>query len=153
MFIFRALKEAKILFGKTHPNIVEVYGYTESGLFCGIVMEYAPCKDLHTLFLSKPMNISWQLRLQIVSQIINGLVYLHTELKLVHRDLKSQNVVLSNDLTVKIADFGTVRFIKTATISIDDTKPQGTLGYIAPERFDKSYKGVSAKEDMYRCFT
>ena len=153
MVIFRELKEAKILFGKRHPNIVEVYGYIGSGLFCGIVMEYAPCKDLHTLFLSKDMNISWQLRLQIISQIINGLVYLHTELKLVHRDLKSQNIVLSNDLTVKIADFGTVRFIKTTNISIDHTKHEGTPGYIAPERFDDSYEGTSAKEDMYRCFT
>lgn len=124
-------------------------------------MEYAPCKNLESLFLtssiyhleSKTKYIPLLLRLSIIKEIVEGLIYLHTKKELVHRDLKLQNILLFENLHVKIGDFGTSKFACTLTATATDRKLQGTPVYISPERFADPNKKPSPNEDMYRyCF-
>lgn len=126
-------KEAQVLSVLSHKNIIKFYGAaTKAPNFC-IVTEYAEHGSLYA-FLAMQENDSMLSFGQILLwsiQIASGMHYLHEEapIKVIHRDLKSKNVVICSDYTCKICDFGASRFLGATTrMSL-----AGTLPWMAPE--------------------
>lgn len=126
-------KEAQVLSVLSHKNIITFYGAaTKAPNFC-IVTEYAEHGSLYA-FLAMQENDSMLSFGQILLwgiQIAAGMHYLHEEapIKVIHRDLKSKNVVICSDYTCKICDFGASRFLGATTrMSL-----AGTLPWMAPE--------------------
>jgi hypothetical protein len=112
--------EVSLQLNLSHPNVLEIYGVVLDGPTLQIVMPLLAC----SLFavLHKPAQrreLPWSDRARICSEIASGLNYLHTRtpVGMLHRDLKSSNVMLSKRDDVKLADFGLAQ-VKSAVLSI-----------------------------------
>ena len=137
-----------MLWNMKHPSIVKTFGCVKWEDYYGIVMEYAPCKNLSSLILErKDIKFSYPLCLCLLKEIIDGLIYLHSN-DVVHGDLKPDNILLFRGLHAKIADLGSARH--PSTISIHSKKDYGTRGYIAPERYSNENIKLSSSMDVYR---
>jgi serine/threonine protein kinase len=128
------------------PHVIQFYGYCVNPEYC-IVMENMPKGSLFNLLHHSKKSLPWEMRIHIAQDISKGLEYLHAE-KVLHRDIKSQNVLLSKDNTAKLTDFGLSR-IKTETRSATKAvQSVGTLAWMAPELFVRN--GVyTFKADIY----
>jgi len=132
-----------ILHAGTHPNVIQVVTYCESPP-C-VVTPYLNNGDLNS-FLKKygAQNASTTTRLAI--GIAKGLQFLH-EKRIIHRDLKSHNVLLDKDYNPVIADFGLSRLAMHTIDSFTNDKEKGTLRWMAPECFQT--QKYSLKVDIY----
>ena len=149
--------EAKVLFRLQHENIIRVFGVTRWSTCCGIVMEEAAGYNMEDVFLSKNIrDVSWPLRSKFLMEIANGLEYLHCHNEkgaYIHGDLKLQNILLSDNLVVKIADFGAVSLAQatgclSASLSIVPNK-QLTWLYSAPELLKNPLMKRTCALDVY----
>ncbi|MCD9644434.1 hypothetical protein HAX54_032643 [Datura stramonium] len=130
-----------------HPNVTKFIGATmgASGLniqtenghigmpsnICCVVVEYLPGGALKSyLIKNRRKKLAFKVVVQMALDLARGLSYLHTQ-KIVHRDVKTENMLLDKTRTVKIADFGVARV--EASNPNDMTGETGTLGYMAPE--------------------
>lgn len=106
----------------------------------------------HELFLegmqAAKLKLDWPTRRKICLGIAKGLAYLHEEsrLKIVHRDIKTSNILLDKDLNAKISDFGLAKLHEDDNTHIS-TRVAGTVGYMAPEYAMRGY--LTAKADVY----
>ena len=133
-------------------HILHVMGYSIEGNHYCLVMELMPKGSLFDL-LQSTVSISWHERYQLAKDISIGLNHLHHE-GILHRDLKSMNVLLTNDNRAKLCDFGLAK-VKTSTRSQTRTmktntgeKSVGTLSWMAPELFGLKPK-YSKASDIY----
>ncbi|XP_047137188.1 mitogen-activated protein kinase kinase kinase 20 isoform X1 [Hydra vulgaris] len=122
-------KEAEILGVLSHRNIIHFYGaIINAPNFC-LITEYAKHGSLHDYLVNHELDF-----LQILTwseQIALGISYLHNEapFTIIHRDLKSKNVVITGDMVVKLCDFGSSRYLdQTTKMSL-----AGTFPWMAPE--------------------
>ncbi|KAK9936660.1 hypothetical protein M0R45_013489 [Rubus argutus] len=119
-----------------HPNLVKLYGCCTEGNQLLLVYEYMENNSLsHTLFGPDEgvQKLDWPTRQKICVGISRGLAFLHDgTLKIVHRDIKTTNILLDRDLNAKIADFGLAKLDEEEHTHIS-TKVAGTIGYMAPE--------------------
>ncbi|XP_057517223.1 LEAF RUST 10 DISEASE-RESISTANCE LOCUS RECEPTOR-LIKE PROTEIN KINASE-like 1.2 [Amaranthus tricolor] len=143
------LNEVEILATLRHKNLVNLYGCTSrqsSELL--LVYEYVPngtvADHLHGK-QSKNGLLSWSKRLSIAIETASALVYLHDS-DIIHRDVKTQNILLCNDFSVKVADFGLSRLFPLDVTHVS-TAPQGTPGYVDPE-YHQCYQ-LTEKSDVY----
>ncbi|XP_033762114.1 mitogen-activated protein kinase kinase kinase 20-like [Pecten maximus] len=124
-------KEATVLSVLSHRNVMQFYGaVVEEPNFC-LITEYATNGSLYA-YLQKPTNtMDFQHILRWAREIAQGMNYLHDEapMKIIHRDLKSKNVVISHDWICKICDFGASRFMGSTT----KMSLAGTFPWMAPE--------------------
>ncbi|XP_050419090.1 mitogen-activated protein kinase kinase kinase 20 [Patella vulgata] len=124
-------KEAQVLSVLSHRNIIQFYGaVTDDHNFC-LITEYAAHGSLYA-YLKNPENeLDFNQILKWAREIATGMNYLHCEapVKVIHRDLKSKNVVISEDWTCKLCDFGASRFIGSTT----KMSLAGTFPWMAPE--------------------
>lgn len=122
-------KEASILSMLSHKHIIKFYGAVNSQPNFCLVTEYAANGCLYDHLTNNKLNFDQIL--QWSTEIALGINYLHNEapVKVIHRDLKSKNVVICSDLTVKICDFGTSRFLNNTT----KMSLVGTYPWMAPE--------------------
>ncbi|KAJ9587969.1 hypothetical protein L9F63_018598 [Diploptera punctata] len=135
-----------------HENLLGLLGYScESDMYC-VVYEYMSNGSLESRLACKDRQtdiLQWQTRLNIVLGTAYGIQYLHTafEKPLIHRDIKSANILLDENLVPKIGDFGLVRLGQqqgnTMTLT---TTVLGTSAYMAPEAFRGD---VSVKLDTF----
>ena len=156
-FISRAEAEAHLLINIQHKHIVKAFGIIHCENKFGIVMEEISGGTLEDLLLEEEIDhISWQIRLRIIKQINEALIYLHSgdchnRKPCVHGDLKPQNILLTLFGVVKVADFGTAVLAQTMNISSSsmsfDAGNQYTPNYTAPEFFRGE---KSCATDMYR---
>ncbi|KAK4409547.1 LEAF RUST 10 DISEASE-RESISTANCE LOCUS RECEPTOR-LIKE PROTEIN KINASE-like 1.2 [Sesamum angolense] len=113
-----------------------------------LVYEYIPngtlADHLHGQ-RAKPGSLSWITRLNIAIETAGALAYLHAS-DVVHRDVKSTNILLDNNFNVKVADFGLSRLLPTNVTHVS-TAPQGTPGYVDPE-YNEFYQ-LTEKSDVY----
>lgn len=135
-FLRRFQQEAHSVANLTHPNIVTVHDIGQDGRRHYIVMEYVEGPTLkqvirdHMKRYNRPLPINRALNITI--QICNGIGYAHRA-GLVHCDLKPQNVLVTRDDRVKVADFGIARAISQASL-YDHDVVWGTPQYFAPEQ-------------------
>ena len=140
-----AAKEAVTLVNINHQNVVKIYGITSWSNYCGIVMEEVTGGTLEDLLFRKvKISITWPLCLKFCVEIADALNYLHNQNPpFVHCDLKPQNILLTDDFVVKLADFGAVKIVQaTGTISSFQnlSNNQFTPLYGAPEILRDVYK-------------
>ncbi|XP_004295405.1 PREDICTED: probable leucine-rich repeat receptor-like serine/threonine-protein kinase At3g14840-like [Fragaria vesca subsp. vesca] len=120
-----------------HPNLVRLYGCCIEANQLLLVYEYLENNSLARALYGPEddsLNLDWPTRHKICLDIAKGLAYLHEEsaVKVVHRDIKTTNVLLDQDLNAKISDFGLARLDEEEKTHIS-TKVAGTIGYMAPE--------------------
>lgn len=133
-----------------HPNIVQLYGISvDNPGHCSMVMELMPQGSLYSV-LHNGKSLPWMLRFRIARDIAIGLECLHDQ-DIVHRDLKSLNVLLAGDMTAKLTDFGLAK-VRTATASTTTGADQsaGTTRWIAPELLEWEAQPTKAS-DIYSC--
>ena len=137
----RFLREARLAAGLSHPNVVRVYdaGETEDGRPF-IVMEYVPGTTL-----AEAGRLPPERSVELVVQACQGLAHAHAA-GLVHRDVKPQNLLLRDDGTLKVADFGIARAAETTALTQIGTV-LGTAAYLSPEQ--ALGEEVTAAADVY----
>src|ERR1700739_3201489 len=150
------LREARLASAIEHPNVCAIYEVGEAGDEGYIVMQYVPGQSLDQLIVRGPA--SPQLVLSVGIQIADGLQAAHS-LGIFHRDLKPQNVMLTDGGLVKILDFGLARRLRPEDASFDPSKPGlakgasvaatytargGTIRYMAPEQFVTGQSSVQS---------
>ncbi|XP_057448517.1 cysteine-rich receptor-like protein kinase 3 [Lotus japonicus] len=128
--------EVNLIKDLQHKNLVKLLGCSITGPESLLVYEYVPNLSLHD-HLSVRRNLqqlTWEVRHKIILGTAEGLAYLHEEsqLKIIHRDIKLSNILLDDNFTPKIADFGLARLFPEDQSHIS-TAICGTLGYMAPE--------------------
>ncbi|XP_059305803.1 putative serine/threonine-protein kinase isoform X1 [Lycium ferocissimum] len=134
-----------------HENLVNLRGCCVDGTHRLLVYDYMENKSLAQTFLGGEQNRSkftWTLRKEISLGIAKGLSYLHEEVSphVVHRDIKASNILLDENFTPKIADFGLARLF-SENMSHISTRVAGTLGYLSPEYAVSGH--LTRKSDVY----
>ncbi|KAF7808850.1 LEAF RUST 10 DISEASE-RESISTANCE LOCUS RECEPTOR-LIKE PROTEIN KINASE-like 1.1 [Senna tora] len=129
------MNEVEILTRLRHTNLVSLYGCTShQSRELLLVYEYIPNGTVATHLRGKTANpalLTWPIRLKIAIETATALAYLHAS-DVIHRDVKTNNILLDNNFTVKVADFGLSRLFPN-DVSHVSTAPQGTPGYVDPE--------------------
>ncbi|XP_019179976.1 PREDICTED: receptor-like kinase TMK4 [Ipomoea nil] len=144
--------EIAVLTKVRHRHLVALLGYCINGNERLLVYEYMPQGTLgQHLFewqehASEPLT--WKQRVTIALDVARGVEYLHSlaQQSFIHRDLKPTNILLSDDMRAKVADFGLVRNAPDGKYSVE-TRLAGTFGYLAPEY--AATGRVTTKVDVY----
>lgn len=139
----RFLREAKALAALNHPNIVSVYDVSEHDGVPFIAMEYVEGQSLKQLVQSGDLDI--QQILDITFQVCEGLAAAHEE-KIVHRDIKSDNIILSSKGRAKIMDFGLATWQGLTKVTSEGST-LGTRAYMSPEQ--SSGREVDPRTDLW----
>lgn len=143
-FLRRFRNEAKAITVLSHPNIVDVYDVSFGDRLQYIVMEYIDGITLKQ-YIDQEGVIRWDEALHFTTQILMALEHAH-EKGIIHRDIKPQNVMLLQDGSIKVTDFGIARFSQSETQTMTD-KAIGSVHYIAPEQARGDY--ITNKADIY----
>ena len=125
----RVLEEARVLDRLRHPNIVEVYGVDEIGGKVVLAMEYVRGQNLQEVLRRTP-QLPVAEAVGIAAQVCDGLAFAHRH-RIVHRDIKPANILIAQDGTVKLVDFGLAQVLGTNSFA----GGAGTYAYMAPEDF------------------
>uniref|UniRef100_A0A0E0HGH4 Receptor-like serine/threonine-protein kinase n=1 Tax=Oryza nivara TaxID=4536 RepID=A0A0E0HGH4_ORYNI len=144
-----------------HRNLVQLIGYSVCGQEKMLLYEFMENKSLDCFLFgtnrnlpmfsdkSKSKLLDWQTRYHIIEGIARGLLYLHQDsrYRIIHRDLKTSNILLDKEMTPKISDFGMARMFGSDDTEINTVRVVGTYGYMAPEY---AMDGVfSVKSDVF----
>ncbi len=130
-------RETKIMAYFRYQHIVCLYAICLEANHYALVMEYMAKGSLYQVLHEPREKLSWSIRWRIALDIGKGLAYLHSQ-SIIHRDLKSLNVLLDNSYCAKISDFGLAK-IKLETNSITSTqhKQMNSVRWLAPELFKR----------------
>uniref|UniRef100_J3N113 non-specific serine/threonine protein kinase n=1 Tax=Oryza brachyantha TaxID=4533 RepID=J3N113_ORYBR len=143
--------EMKILNTVKHRNIVRMAGYCIRGSVGIILYEYMPEGTLFELLHRRQpyVALDWMVRHQIAFGVAQGLSYLHHDCvpMIVHRDVKSSNILMDTDLVPKLTDFGMGKIVADEDADATVSVIVGTLGYIAPEHGYSTR--LTEKSDVY----
>lgn len=135
-----------------HKNLVQLQGWCCEKNELVLVYEYMPNGSLDRILHLRTHAtklLTWERRLNIILGVASALVYLHEdcERQIIHRDVKTCNIMLDADLNAKLGDFGLAEVYEHSCRTRDATLPAGTMGYLAPEYV---YSGVpTVKTDVY----
>jgi len=125
-------------------NIVEVFGYTCQGNILTIIMEYMSKGSLYEIIHVKHVPLTMIQRIRMARHCATGLSVLHSQ-SIMHRDIKSMNILVSDDLTCKITDFGCAKLLPNDFVF--QTRNSGTPLWMAPEVRSGNYYGFPG--DIY----
>ena len=141
-FVAKFRTEAQSAAGLEHPNIVNIYDVgSEEGLYF-IVMEYVEGITLKT-YIEKKGQLSFKESVSIAIQVARGIEAAHNK-QITHRDIKTQNIIISTEGKVKVTDFGIARAASSNTISSD---VMGSVHYSSPEQARNGF--VDGRSDIY----
>ena len=143
------INEVEILTRLCHKNLVSLYGCTSRhSRELLLVYEYIPngtvADHIHG-HQATPGSLTWPTRMSIAIETACALAYLHAS-DIIHRDVKTNNILLDDNFCVKVADFGLSRLFPN-DLSHVSTAPQGTPGYVDPE-YNQCYQ-LTSKSDVY----
>ena len=143
-FIKRFNQEAQAAASLTHPNIVSVYDVGHEGNLYYIVMELVKGKTLKDIIVEEGI-LPWKWAVNLGIQIARGLEKAHRN-NIIHRDIKPHNIVITEDGTAKVTDFGIAKAVSNSTITAFGATT-GSVHYFSPEHAKGSH--TDQKSDLY----
>jgi len=136
-----------------HTNVVQLIGFCAEGSKRALVYDFMPNGSLDSHIFSREgsISLSWQKLHQISLGVARGIDYLHLgcDMQILHFDIKPHNILLDENCTPKVSDFGLARLYPMNGSITSLTAARGTIGYMAPELFYKNIGRVSYKADVY----
>ncbi|KAI9071094.1 hypothetical protein K1719_046947 [Acacia pycnantha] len=137
-----------------HINVVRLLGFCADGCRRALVYDFFTKGSLQKFIFSpdnKEIFLGWPKLQQIALDIAKGIEYLHQgcDYRILHFDINPRNVLLDNNFTSKISDFGLAKLCSKDQSTVSMTAAKGTPGYIAPEVFSRNFGNVSYKSDIY----
>ncbi|KAI3865086.1 hypothetical protein MKX03_015633 [Papaver bracteatum] len=140
-----------------HLNVVRLLGFCVEGSTRALIYEFMMNSSLDKFIFSEGkdktlINLGWAKLQDIAIGITRGMEYLHQgcDQRILHFDIKPQNILLDHNFTPKISDFGLAKLCtKDTFVTVSMAAARGTMGYIAPEIFSRNFGTVSYKSDVY----
>ena len=142
-FVSKFKMEAQAAAGLSHPNIVNIYDVVDEGDIHFIVMELVEGITLKS-YITKKGHLEVKEAIGIAIQVASGIEAAH-EQHIIHRDIKPQNMLISMDGKVKVADFGIARAVSSQTMNAATVV--GSVHYISPEQARGGYS--DERSDLY----
>ncbi|CAF2105677.1 unnamed protein product [Brassica napus] len=143
--------EVELLLRVHHVNLVSLIGYCDEGNDLALIYEYMGNGNLKERLSGKRRGsiLNWSNRLKIAIESALGIEYLHIGCKppMVHRDVKSTNILLGETFEAKLADFGLSRSFLVGSNTHVSTNVAGTIGYLDPEYYQKNW--LTEESDVY----
>ncbi|GMN34049.1 hypothetical protein TIFTF001_004485 [Ficus carica] len=129
------IAEVKIISRLRHRNLVQLIGWCHEQGDLILVYEFLPNGSLDSHLFGKKHALKWPIRHKIALGLASALLYLHEEWEqcVVHRDIKSSNIMLDTNFNAKLGDFGLARLVDHDELGSHTTVLAGTMGYLAPE--------------------
>jgi eukaryotic-like serine/threonine-protein kinase len=143
-FVENFKRESQAAAGLAHQNIVGVYDVGREGNINYIVMELVEGQTLNEI-IAKEAPMDYRRVIEITKQVATALRLAHKN-KIIHRDVKPHNIMVTNDGVVKLADFGIAKAVNDATMSTG-SKIIGSVHYFSPEQARGNY--VDERSDIY----
>ena len=141
-FVAKFRREAQAVGGLSHPNVVSVYDVGDQDGMYYIVMELVEGITLKK-YIEKMGAMEEREAVEVAMQVAKGLEAAH-EQGIIHRDVKPQNIIISREGKIKVADFGIARMVSSETVT---TSTMGSVHYIAPEQARGG--ACDARSDVY----
>ncbi|XP_008776736.3 proline-rich receptor-like protein kinase PERK8 [Phoenix dactylifera] len=141
--------EVEIISRVHHRNLVSLIGYCISEDHRLLVYDFVPNNTLHYHLHGKGRPVmDWATRIKVAAGAAHGIAYLHEDChpRIIHRDIKSSNILLDSNFEAQVSDFGLARLAMDAQTHVT-TRVMGTFGYLAPEY--ASTGKLTAKSDVY----
>ncbi|WCJ41398.1 Protein kinase family protein [Euphorbia peplus] len=136
-----------------HANVVRLIGFCFEGSKFALIYEFMfnGSLDSHIFNPERSSSLSWEKLYEISLGIARGIEYLHRgcDIQILHFDIKPHNILLNENLTPKVSDFGLAKLYLARGSIASLTAARGTIGYMAPELFYKNIGRVSYKADVY----
>ncbi|KAG6715325.1 hypothetical protein I3842_05G244900 [Carya illinoinensis] len=136
-----------------HINVVQLIGFCVEGSKRALIYEFMPNGSLNKYIFSQEgsLLLSYEKMHNIALGVARGIEYLHRgcKMQILHFDIKPHNILLDEDFTPKVSDFGLAKLYPMDNNTISLTAVRGTLGYMAPELCYKNIGSISYKADVY----
>ncbi|KAK4284199.1 hypothetical protein QN277_001063 [Acacia crassicarpa] len=150
------LNEVASISRTSHVNIVTLLGFCFERNKGVLIYEYMSNGSLDNFIYKRGSpnafcTLEWKVLYQVAIGIARGLEYLHRgcNTRILHLDIKPQNILLDEDFSPKISDFGLAKICQKRESIVSILGTRGTIGFIAPELFNRAFGGVSHKADVY----
>ncbi|XP_019189044.1 PREDICTED: rust resistance kinase Lr10-like [Ipomoea nil] len=136
-----------------HTNVVRLIGFCVEGSKRALVYEFMPNGSLDKYIFPKEerLFLSYERTFEISLGVARGIDYLHRgcDMRILHFDIKPHNILLDENFSPKVSDFGLARLYPTEGTIPSLTAVRGTMGYMAPELFYRNIGAISHKADVY----
>ncbi|GAU39730.1 hypothetical protein TSUD_144980 [Trifolium subterraneum] len=149
------MNEVSSITKTSHINVVALLGFCFDGRKKVLIYELMSNGSLDKFIYNNQseaiQSLSWEILYQIAKGIARGLEYLHRgcSTRILHFDIKPHNILLDENFCPKISDFGLARLCPKKESIISMSNARGTMGYVAPELWNRNFGGVSHKSDVY----
>jgi serine/threonine-protein kinase len=144
-FVTRFRREARSSASLSHPNVVAVFDQGEDDGCIFLAMEYVPGQTLRDVMREEGL-LSPRAALDVLEPVLLALAEAHGK-GLIHRDVKPENVIINDNGTVKVADFGLARAVTSQTVTSTQGVLLGTVAYLSPEQVERGI--ADARSDVY----